>query len=67
MVRPGKELCLQESLKLGGIWILKTAQLVQALLNELNPAEAVGANSAQSDGLSTHNQPLLSTSHGCVK
>ena len=64
---PGKELGLQQGLKVRGIWILETVQLVQAFLDELNPARSVGAHSTESDGLSAYHQPLLSSCHSSVE
>lgn len=64
---PGHQLGLQEPLKLGGIGVLKTTQLMQALLDQLNPTQSIGAYSTQCNGLSTHNQPFLSPSHSSVE
>ncbi len=38
-----------------------------ALAYELQPAQPVGADGAEGDGLSHHNQPLLGAGHGRVE
>ncbi len=59
---PSNKSSLQETLKVLGGGIAKGPKLV-ALAYELEPAEPVGADSAEGDGLTDYYQPLPGSSH----